>query len=101
MTDILASIRRDEFTEFVRLFRPEEGRMGVAVTFIAILELVREGLIEIVQNEPYAPIHVRAGKPDAPPPPLTEDAFEPMPDLAPLPGDDESVDEDEELERPQ
>jgi len=32
--------------------------MGVAVTFIAILELKREGLIEIVQNEAYAPIHV-------------------------------------------
>ena len=34
-----------------QLFRPEEGRMGVTVTFIAILELVREGLIEIVQTE--------------------------------------------------
>ena len=34
--------------------------MGVAVTFIAILELVREGLIDIVQQEPFAPIHVRA-----------------------------------------
>jgi segregation and condensation protein A len=101
MTDILASIRRDEFTEFVRLFRPEEGRMGVAVTFIAILELVREGLIEIVQNEPCAPIHVRAGKPDTPPPPAIEDAFEPMPDLTPLPGDDEGADEDDEMERPE
>jgi segregation and condensation protein A len=37
--------------------------MGVTVTFIAILELLREGLIEIVQSEPYAPIHVRAGTP--------------------------------------
>ena len=34
--------------------------MGVAVTFIAILELVREGLIDIVQQEPFAPIHVRS-----------------------------------------
>ena len=34
--------------------------MGVTVTFIAILELMREGLIEIVQAEPYAPIHLRA-----------------------------------------
>ena len=34
--------------------------MGVTVTFIAILELVREGLIDIVQAEPYAPLHVRA-----------------------------------------
>jgi segregation and condensation protein A len=37
--------------------------MGVTVTFIAVLELLREGLIEIVQSEPYAPIHVRAGAP--------------------------------------
>jgi hypothetical protein len=33
--------------------------MGVTVTFVAILELVREGLIEIVQTEPFAPLHVR------------------------------------------
>src|SRR5205823_4300107 len=46
--------------EFVHLFRAEEGRMGVTVTFIAILELMREGLIEIVQAEAYAPIHVRS-----------------------------------------
>jgi segregation and condensation protein A len=47
----------------VTLFRAEEGRMGVTVTFIAILELLREGLVEIVQSEPFAPIHVRAGAP--------------------------------------
>lgn len=93
MSDILANLKRDEFTEFVRLFRPEEGRLGVAVTFIAILELAREGLIELVQNEPFAPIHVRAGKPDAPPPPVVEDAFEPAPDLTPLPDDDDEDDD--------
>jgi segregation and condensation protein A len=63
MSDILASLKANEFVEFVRLFQPEEGRMGVAVTFIAILELLREGLIEIVQNQPYAPIHVCAADP--------------------------------------
>ena len=60
MGDILSSLERESFVEFVRLFRPEEGRMGVTVTFMAILELVREGLIDIVQAEPYAPQHVRA-----------------------------------------
>jgi segregation and condensation protein A len=60
MTDIVARLGSASFLEFVQLFRPEEGRMGVAVTFIAILELVREGLIDIVQQEPFAPIHVRA-----------------------------------------
>jgi hypothetical protein len=37
--------------------------MGVTVTFMALLELVREGLIEIVQAEPFAPLHVRASGP--------------------------------------
>jgi segregation and condensation protein A len=59
MSDILSTLRETAFLEFVRLFRAEEGRMGVTVTFIAILELMKEGLIEIVQAEPYAPIHVR------------------------------------------
>jgi segregation and condensation protein A len=60
MADILAALEGTTFVEFVRLFRPEEGRMGVTVTFVAILELLREGLIDIVQAEPYAPLHVRA-----------------------------------------
>ena len=59
MSDILSTLRESAFLEFVRLFRAEEGRMGVTVTFIAILELMKEGLLEIVQAEPYAPIHVR------------------------------------------
>ena len=60
MTDIVARLANASFVDFVQLFSPAEGRMGVAVTFIAILELVREGLIDIVQQEPFAPIHVRA-----------------------------------------
>jgi segregation and condensation protein A len=60
MGDILTSLEQSSFVEFIRLFRPTEGRMGVTVTFMAILELVREGLIEIVQAEPYAPLHVRS-----------------------------------------
>jgi segregation and condensation protein A len=63
MTDILASLTTNSFVDFVRLFTPEEGRRGVTVTFVAILELMREGLIEIVQSEAYAPLHVRLGNP--------------------------------------
>ncbi len=63
MSEVLSTMKSRAFVEFVSLFRAEEGRMGVTVTFIAILELLREGLIEIVQSEPYAPIHVRAGAP--------------------------------------
>ena len=60
MSDVLASLEAQEFKEFVGLFDPEEGRMGVVVTFIAILELIKESLVEIVQAEPFAPIHVKA-----------------------------------------
>ncbi|HEY2779221.1 MAG TPA: ScpA family protein [Steroidobacteraceae bacterium] len=63
MTDVLASLQMNAFVDFVRLFTPEEGRRGVTVTFVAILELLREGLIEIVQSEAYAPLHVRLGNP--------------------------------------
>ncbi len=63
MSDVLDALRAQAFVEFTQLFRPSEGRMGVAVTFTAILELLREGLIEIVQSDAFAPIHVRAGAP--------------------------------------
>jgi len=63
MTDVLSALTASAFVDFVRLFQPDEGRRGVTVTFVAILELLREGLIEIVQAEPYAPLHVRLGNP--------------------------------------
>jgi chromatin segregation and condensation protein Rec8/ScpA/Scc1 (kleisin family) len=63
MTDILSALTSNAFVDFVRLFTPEEGRRGVTVTFVAILELLREGLIELVQSEAYAPLHVRLGNP--------------------------------------
>ena len=59
MSDILSALREAAFMNFAQLFRPEEGRMGVTVTFVAMLELMREGLIEIVQSEAYGQIHVR------------------------------------------
>jgi segregation and condensation protein A len=60
MSEILTRIDASGFTGFADLFDPEEGRMGVAVTFIAILELLRESTIEVVQSEAYAPLHIRA-----------------------------------------
>lgn len=50
----------DNFVSFFAFFKPEEGRAGVVVTFLAIMELIKESLIEIVQTEPFAPIHIRA-----------------------------------------
>jgi segregation and condensation protein A len=63
MSSVLAALEAGEFMEFTQLFAPEEGRMGVAVTFVAILELLREGLIDIVQTEAMAPLHVRRAAP--------------------------------------
>jgi segregation and condensation protein A len=63
MSDVLSALNGNSFLDFVRLFRPAEGRRGVTVTFVAILELLREGLIEIVQSEAYGPLHVRLGNP--------------------------------------
>ena len=60
MSEILTRVSAGRFSPFADLFDPEEGRMGVAVTFIAILELLRESTIEVVQADSYAPLHVRA-----------------------------------------
>jgi segregation and condensation protein A len=49
----------DSFMSFISLFDSEEGRSGLIVTFIATLELIKESLIEVVQTEPFAPVHVR------------------------------------------
>jgi segregation and condensation protein A len=63
MSNVLAALEQGDFIEFVRLFTPAEGRMGVTVTFVALLELMREGLIEVVQTEQLAPLHVRRASP--------------------------------------
>lgn len=59
MSMVLEALREGSFIPFVRLFTVTEGRLGVVVTFMAILELVKESLIELVQNEAFSEIHVR------------------------------------------
>ncbi len=60
MSEVLEKLKGGAFVPFVTLFTVEEGRLGVVVTFMAVLELIKEQLVELVQNEPFAPIHVRA-----------------------------------------
>ena len=60
MSAVLERIGSDQFTAFTSLFRPEEGRMGVVVSLLAVLELIKESLVELVQSEPFAPIHIKA-----------------------------------------
>jgi segregation and condensation protein A len=60
MSIILETVSSDSFVQFHELFTLEEGRMGVVVTFLAMLELLKDTLIEIVQAEPFGPIHIKA-----------------------------------------
>lgn len=60
MSQVLSTLSGKQFVPFVSLFRLSEGKIGVVVTFLAIMELIKESLVEIVQSEPYGPIHVKA-----------------------------------------
>ena len=59
MLEIINRIQVKKFIDFVDLFNINEGRLGIAVTFLAILELLKDATIEVVQNEEFAPIHIR------------------------------------------
>jgi len=60
MLRIMEVLSHAHYTPFESLFTLEEGRAGVVVTFMAILELAKEAMIEIVQNALLSPVHVRA-----------------------------------------
>ena len=60
MSQVLERLRGEQFIPFVSLFKVAEGRLGVVVTFLAVMELIKESLVEIVQNESFGPIHIKA-----------------------------------------
>jgi len=60
MGELLSRLDDSSFHRFESLFDISEGRLGIVVTFLAMLELAKEMLIEIVQEEPLAPIYVKA-----------------------------------------
>ena len=60
MTSIMDRLRRNPYLEFHHFFTAEEGRMGVVVTFLAMMELTRERVIDIVQNEAMGQIYLKA-----------------------------------------
>lgn len=66
MSQVLVNLEEHRYRNFVELFDPTEGRIGVTVTFLAILELIKESLVDVIQTEPYGPIHVRAAQSSAP-----------------------------------
>lgn len=59
MAEVLERLRGGQFVPFINLYNLDEGKLGVVVTFMAVLELIKEQLIDLVQSEPFAPIHVK------------------------------------------
>jgi segregation and condensation protein A len=59
MTRIIDRLRESPYLEFTQFFSVEEGRAGVVVTFLALMELTREQIVDIVQNEPLGRIYVK------------------------------------------
>ena len=62
MTLILSALQEQKFLTFSSFFTPKEGRLGVVVTFLAMLELLKDHLIEFVQAAPFAPIHLKVAE---------------------------------------
>jgi segregation and condensation protein A len=61
MSSILRALQERRVLEFGELFEPQRGVAVLVVTFLALLELARELLIEITQSECFAPIYVKLG----------------------------------------
>jgi segregation and condensation protein A len=59
MSRVLRQLQESRFIEFTELFQPQEGVSVLVVTFLAVLELAREGLVELSQQEAYTPIYVK------------------------------------------
>jgi len=62
MTHVLATLQSEKFVMFHDLFISQEGRQGVVVTFIAMLELLKAHLIDLVQEGSYSPIYLRSAE---------------------------------------
>jgi segregation and condensation protein A len=78
MGELLARLQDGAFHRFESLFEPREGRLGVVVTFLGILELAKERLLDVVQEAPLAPIYIKSlaagsGDGDGNPPELTSE----------------------------
>ena len=59
MADILEKLKTNEYIELTSLWIRREGKLGYIVTFLAVLEMVKEKLVECVQTQLWAPIHVK------------------------------------------
>jgi segregation and condensation protein A len=64
MSRLLRQLKDERFAEFGALFDPTRGVPELVVTFLAVLELVRESLVVVTQQEPFAPIYVKLSHAD-------------------------------------
>ena len=60
MSRIMSALSDTASLNFLRLFVQEDGRMGVVVSFLALMELNREQLVDLIQNEPFGQIYVKS-----------------------------------------
>ena len=60
MSDILSNLSSNDFMPLTSLLNKQEGRLGVVVSFLAIMELMKDALIEIVQTDSFGPIHLKS-----------------------------------------
>jgi len=60
MSLIMSTLEGNPYVEFHQLFDPQEGRMGVVVSFLALMELIREQLVDLIQNEPFGQIYIKS-----------------------------------------
>lgn len=58
MSSILSTLSNNDNVEFENFFKFDEGRLGVIVTFLAILELVKESLVDVMQNQSLSKIYI-------------------------------------------
>jgi segregation and condensation protein A len=59
MSRIMNIMLKNPYMKFHQLFDPEEGRMGIVVSFLALMELTREQLVDLIQNEPFGQIYIK------------------------------------------
>lgn len=59
MSFVLNRLGTESYVEFQNLFTPEEGRLGVVVTFLALMELLRERLVDLLQHKPFGQIYIK------------------------------------------
>ena len=60
MSDIMVRLSSEKFVPLVSLLSKDEGRLGIVVTFLAVMELMKDSMIEIVQTGPVGPIHLKS-----------------------------------------